>query len=140
MTKAELVATKNGLKIRSVNRNFPIPSIIRILRYIKIPYKRIELSRKNILRRDGNRCQYCGTHSTNLTVDHVIPKSRGGTDSWDNLVAACISCNNKKGNRSPEEAGMKLIAKPRKPNHIVFIINFVGSSIEEDWKPYLFLD
>jgi 5-methylcytosine-specific restriction endonuclease McrA len=140
LTKAELVAPKNGLQLHSVNFRIPLPSIIRLSRYIKIPYKKIELSRKNILRRDGYRCQYCGTTTGNLTVDHIIPKSRGGADTWENLVTACISCNNKKGNRTPEEAGMKLIARPRKPNHIIFIKNFVGSSIDSQWKPYLFSD
>ncbi len=139
-TKAEMVEKRDGLVFHSVKKDFPFPSIIRLSRYINIPRKRIELSRKNILRRDGYRCQYCGTHSTNLTVDHIIPKSRGGSDTWENLVAACISCNNKKGNRTPEEANMKLITKPRKPNHIIFIKSFVGYSIDENWKPYLFVD
>lgn len=139
-TKAELVEKKDGFVLHSVRSDFPLPSIIRLSRFINIPRKRIELSRKNILRRDGYRCQYCGTYSTNLTVDHIIPKSRGGSDTWENLVAACISCNNKKGNRTPEEAGMKLINKPRKPNHIIFIKSFVGNAIDENWKPYLFVD
>jgi 5-methylcytosine-specific restriction endonuclease McrA len=140
LTKAEIVAKKDGITIHSVRANIPLPSIIRLSRYIRIPHKKIELSRKNILRRDGYRCQYCGTTSGELTVDHIIPKSRGGADTWENLVTACISCNNRKGNRTPEEAGMKLIAKPRKPNHIIFIKNFVGSTIDNEWRPYLFVD
>jgi 5-methylcytosine-specific restriction endonuclease McrA len=68
----------------------------------------------------------------------VIPKSRGGEDTWENLVCACVECNNKKGDRTPEEAGMRLLRKPRKPNPIFFIRNFVGE-IDEKWKPYLFL-
>lgn len=138
-TKAEIVANNNGKVISSVNSKIPIPSIIRLSRYIHIPKKKIELSRKNILRRDNFQCQYCGITSNNLTIDHIIPKSRGGTDSWDNLVAACNSCNNKKGNQTPEEAGLKLLHKPRKPNHILFIRSLAGK-IYEDWKPYLFID
>lgn len=138
-TKAELVVKNNGQVISSVNTKIPIPSVIRLSRYISIPKKKIELSRKNILRRDNYQCQYCGDHSSSLTVDHITPKSRGGTDSWDNLVTACISCNNKKGNRTPEEVGMKLLHKPRKPNHILFIRSLVGK-VSEDWKPYLFID
>ncbi|MGQ9819988.1 MAG: HNH endonuclease [Candidatus Kapaibacteriales bacterium] len=138
-TKAELVSKNDGNVISSVNKKIPIPSIIRLSKYIYIPKKKIELSRKNILRRDGYQCQYCGVHSTYLTVDHIIPKSRGGADSWDNLVTACISCNNKKGNQTPEEAGLKLIRPPRKPNHILFIRSLLGK-INDDWKPYLFID
>jgi 5-methylcytosine-specific restriction endonuclease McrA len=73
-----------------------------------------------------------------LTVDHVIPRSRGGEDTWENLVCACIKCNNKKGDRTPEEAGMKLLRKPMKPNPILFIRHFVGE-IDKKWEPYLFM-
>lgn len=139
LTKAELVAKKDGLSVHSVSYSVPLPSVIRLSRYIKVPLKKIELSRKNILRRDNYQCQYCGTYSTNLTIDHIIPKSRGGTDSWDNLVAACISCNNKKGNRTPEEAGLRLIRRARKPNHIIFIKNLLGK-LDDNWKPYLFIE
>jgi 5-methylcytosine-specific restriction endonuclease McrA len=103
-----------------------------------VPYRRVELSRKNILRRDGFRCQYCGSHSHPLTLDHVIPKSRGGGDAWENLVAACIPCNNRKGSRTPEEAGLRLLSYPRKPNHIVFLSHFMGK-VDEPWKQYLFI-
>lgn len=139
LTKAELVENRDGYKIHSVNKSFPFPSVIRLSSYIKVPYKRIELSRKNIIRRDGYCCQYCGTKTHELTIDHVIPKSRGGTDSWENLVSACKICNNKKGNRTPEEAGMPLIARPRKPNHILFIKHFVDK-IDEKWRPFMFMD
>ncbi len=133
-----MIDKKDGLVIRGINVTFPLPSIIRLSRYIRVPMKKIELSRKNIIRRDNYRCQYCGVSSSNLTVDHVIPKSRGGTDSWENLVAACIPCNNKKANRTPEEAGMKLLRKPRKPNYLMFMINELGH-IDDNWKPYLFV-
>lgn len=139
LTKAELVENKNGHRIRTVNQSFPFPSVIRLSSYIRVPFKRIELSRKNIIRRDGYRCQYCGVKTHELTIDHVIPKSRGGTDSWENLVSACKICNNKKGNRTPEEAGMPLIAKPRKPNHILFLKHFVDK-IDDEWKPFMFMD
>jgi 5-methylcytosine-specific restriction endonuclease McrA len=99
----------------------------------------IELSRKNIIRRDNYRCQYCGKKTSTLTIDHVIPKSRGGTDTWDNLVAACVKCNNKKGNRTPSEANMPLLKKPRKPNHIMFLKQFMGT-IDDSWRPFLFMD
>ena len=74
-----------------------------------------------------------------LTVDHIIPKARGGEDTWENLTAACVSCNNRKGHRTPEEAKMPLLHKPLRPNHLFFIRHFV-SSIDERWKPYLFMN
>jgi len=139
LTKAELVEEREDRYICSVSNYYPFPSVIRLSNYIKVPYKKIELSRKNVLRRDEYCCQYCGKKETDLTIDHIIPKSRGGVDSWENLVAACKKCNNKKGNRTPEEANMKLIKIPRRPNHILFIRQNV-SKIEDKWKPFLFME
>ncbi len=116
----------------------PFPSVIRLSAYIHLPYKNIELSRKNIIRRDGHRCQYCSKSSPPLTIDHVMPKSRGGSDTWENLVCACVRCNNRKGNRTPEEAGMPLLRRPRKPSHIMFIRHIEGR-VKEQWKPFLFM-
>ncbi len=135
--KAEIVSKNETKKIKSVRHTFDYPSIVRLVYFIKVPYKKIILSRKNILRRDGHRCQYCGT-TQNLTVDHVMPKSRGGEDSWENLTTACIRCNNKKGDRTPEESKMHLHSIPKRPSHITFIKNFAGK-IDEDWKPYLYM-
>jgi len=84
------------------------------------------------------QCQYCGKKNVQLTLDHVLPRSRGGIDSWENLVTACVSCNNKKGNHTPEEAGMKLMTVPKKPNHLFFIKQNLNSE-EDNWKPYLFI-
>ena len=137
--KAELIETKNGRVIRSVSSVFPLPSIVRLDVFVRVPHKKIILSRKNILRRDGHKCQYCGISHSTLTIDHVIPKSQGGEDTWENLVTACINCNNKKDDRSPEEANMKLLKKPIKPNHITFIKHSMNK-IDESWKPYLFLN
>lgn len=139
LTKAELVEEREDSYVRSVSRCYPFPSVIRLSNYIRVPYKKIELSRKNVLRRDEHYCQYCGEKKTELTIDHIIPKSRGGSDSWENLVAACKKCNNKKGNRTPEEANMKLIKVPRRPNHIIFIRQNVGK-VEEKWKQFLFME
>lgn len=105
--------------------------------YKKLPYKKIILTRKNILKRDRHKCAYCGRGDLPLTIDHIIPKSRGGDDTWENLVAACLPCNNKKGDRTPEEANIKLKIKPYVPNHIMFIRNTVGR-LDDNWKPYLF--
>lgn len=135
--KAELVSDKNHKTIHSVSNTFPWPSVIRLNAYIKIPYKKIILTRKNILRRDNHKCAYCGRGDLPLTIDHVIPRSRGGDDIWENLVAACLPCNSKKGDRTPDEANMPLRIKPYAPNHIMFIRNSIGR-MDEEWKPYLF--
>ena len=137
--KAELVEAWDGRVLRSVSTSMPYPSIVRLSFFVRVPYKKIVLSRKNIMRRDGYQCQYCGRSEANLTVDHIIPKSRGGTDCWENLVTACVECNNKKGDRTPQEAKMKLLRKPIKPNHVMFMRHFV-TSVDEKWKPYLFMN
>jgi len=135
--KAEVISSVNNKVIRTVYRTFEYPSIVRLIIFVRVPFKKIILSRKNIIRRDNHRCQFCGA-SSNLTIDHIIPKSRGGEDTWENLTTACIKCNNKKGDRIPEEAKMVLYNNPKKPSHITFIKNFAGK-VDEDWKPYLFM-
>ena len=137
--KAELIAACEGKVLRSVSAAMPFPSIVRLAVYVRVPYKKIVLSRKNVLRRDGHRCQYCGKSDLTLTVDHIIPKARGGNDAWENLVAACVSCNNRKGDRTPAEAHMPLLRKPIRPNHVMFIRHFVGT-VDDHWKPYLFMN
>ena len=136
LQKAELVASETGRFIRSPSRSVPWPSVVRLTAYVSIPYKKITLTRKNVMRRDRNRCQYCGSKDK-LTIDHVMPRSRGGRDTWDNLVAACVPCNNRKGNRTPDEARMQLARTPFRPSHVMYIRDFVGT-LGEDWKPYLF--
>jgi 5-methylcytosine-specific restriction endonuclease McrA len=101
--------------LHSPSLTLPVPSVIRLMEYRRIPRQTRALSRKNILLRDRNTCQFCGRvfPASDLTLDHVIPRSRGGTTSWDNLVASCYRCNNIKGDRTPEEAGLRLVRKPR---------------------------
>lgn len=138
LRKAEVIAKKDSLVLRSPKLKFPFPSIIRLDSYIPVKYRKVILSRKNILRRDTHKCQYCGRSDLPLTIDHLTPKARGGTDSWENLVTACTKCNNRKGDRTSEEARMPLIRKPFKPSHIMFLKHFVGQ-VDERWKPYLYL-
>ncbi len=135
--KAEIIE-KDSSSVRSISLSIPLPLVVRILVYISVPGKRIILSRKNIIKRDRNKCQYCGVKDTAMTVDHIIPKNMGGEDTWENLICACVNCNNKKGNRTLEQANFILLNKPKKPNHITFIRNFVGIR-NEKWKPYLFM-
>ena len=137
LNKADLVESVPDYFLRSPSIKLPCPSIVRLRGYVRVPYRNIMLSRKNVIRRDGHRCQYCNRRDS-LTVDHVIPRSRGGKDHWTNLVAACIACNNRKGDRTPEEANMPLFRKPFRPSHVMFIRDYVGL-VEETWKPYLFL-
>ena len=138
LDKAEMVVEDGGKKLHSISSVFPYPSVIRLNQYKRIPYKNILLSRKNILRRDGHRCQYCGTTAPPLTVDHVLPRALGGRDSWENLVAACVRCNNRKGSRTLEHSGLALRSIPRRPSHVAFIMHSVNT-VEERWKPYLFM-
>lgn len=139
LMKAEIVEERGNHAVRTVRDRYPFPSVIRLSAYLRVPFRKIELSRKNILRRDGYRCQYCGTTTSPLTVDHVIPRSRGGADSWENLTCACVKCNNKKGNRTPDEARMRLLSVPKKPHHVLFLKHYLGK-VDEAWRPYLFMD
>lgn len=137
--KAVLVKSFDHEVIKTVNNSFPFPSVVRIQRYVKIQRWEAVLSRVNIFKRDHYKCQYCGATGVPLTVDHVIPKVRGGSDSWTNLVTACIHCNNRKGDRTLRESGMSLRSKPIKPHRVHTLQRFVDSPVEE-WRPYLFLD
>lgn len=133
--KAELVSHVEMVKLRTVSSSYPMPSVIKLNRYINIPYKSVVLNRQNIFKRDGNACVYCGT-SRDLTLDHVIPKSKGGRTNWLNLVAACRRCNAQKGNGTPEQANMTMRHQPFKPTFIMYLRDFFGTS-EKNWAPFL---
>ncbi len=115
--KAEIIANGRG-HIRTVSRAIPNPSVVRLSRMIHRPRPRVKLTKREIFRRDGYQCQYCGCRqeNCNLTIDHIMPRYRGGEYSWGNLVACCSSCNRRKGGRTPEEAGMRLRKKPVEPS------------------------
>ena len=134
--KAEMVEVRGDRMLRSVTSRYPWPSVVRLKDYVRVPYRKVLLSRRNVIRRDGHRCQYCGAQER-LTIDHVYPKSRGGPDTWENLVAACVPCNNRKGNKTPEEARMPLARPPFRPSHVMYMRDFLGRG-QDDWKPYLF--
>jgi len=138
LQKVEIIEKREQL-VRSQYMALPMPSVIRLTCYVKVPRKGVELNRANLFRRDGYRCQYCGTRKGPLTIDHVVPKTRGGVDSWENLVSACVKCNNKKGDKMPDEAGMVLLKKPKRPSYLFFMQYFIGLS-EQAWKPYLYLN
>jgi 5-methylcytosine-specific restriction endonuclease McrA len=133
----------NGHMLHSSRITMHAPSVIRLTEYIHIPFKNRSLSRKNILLRDHSTCQYCGKHlpPSELTLDHVHPRSRGGESTWDNLVACCKRCNHRKGNRTPEEAAMHLVRRPRGFSLHVSrqIMRYLGRA-DEAWRKYLFYE
>lgn len=135
LNKAELVARVEHMYLRTVASQFPRPAVIRLHRYASVPYKGVTLNRQNLFRRDNFECQYCGT-AKNLTIDHVIPKSKGGKSDWRNLVTACSRCNSAKGDQLPEQVGFKLRQHPYKPNFVSFL-RLSANQFHESWKTYL---
>ena len=135
LQKAELLEKYENSFLRSISSTYPKPSVIRLSRYVHIPYKGIALSRHNIMKRDQFMCQYCGSRK-NLTLDHVFPKSRGGQSSWTNLLTACHRCNTRKGDRTPEEIGLFLKTPPKKPSLVAFLRLHAGQP-GHNWSNYL---
>ncbi len=135
--KAELVECHVERVLHAERASYPYPLVIRLLTYIKIPPRlTLPVTRRWVLRRDGYTCQYCGRTDGELTVDHVVPVSRGGQTVWTNVVTACVPCNRKKANRTPEEANMHLRTQPFKPLYVALAL--VGSARENDvWARYL---
>jgi 5-methylcytosine-specific restriction endonuclease McrA len=135
LNKSELVRPANGYRLHSITHTYPMPSVIRLNRYVNAPYKGVALTRQNIFKRDNFECQYCGT-KRDLTLDHVIPSSKGGQHTWGNLVTACKRCNSLKGDRSPEAAAMPLRKKPHRPSYSLFLRELSDSSGKE-WDEFL---
>ena len=125
--------------VHSMFFKMPLPSVIRLKKYARFNKKEIVLSRKNILKRDNYTCQYCGIESNQLTIDHVVPRQKGGPDTWENLVTACEKCNAHKANKLIDEIGMKLLKLPRKPMVIAHLQNNI-KDYQKMWRPYLFME
>ncbi len=125
--------------IRCVRFELAVPRIIRLLYYDRLPRRAVKLNRRNIYARDRNRCQYCGGKypTSELSLDHVVPKSRGGLTSWTNLVCSCVTCNVRKGGRTPREAHMRLITEPVKPKRSPMITIRLTSEKYQSWKQFL---
>lgn len=115
--KAEIVEKSEKL----VNQKYEVPYIIRLNKHVKVPRQEVMLTRKNIYLRDNSTCQYCGKKNIQLTVDHIIPKAKEGTETWTNMVTACVRCNNLKGKATPLEAGMNLLRTPFKPSSMLYL-------------------
>jgi len=132
--KAEVVH-EDDAQIRSANFALAVPTVIRLRYVVRVPFlRRTALSRKAVFVRDAHRCQYCGGHAD--SIDHVIPRSRGGAHAWDNVAAACRPCNLRKRDRTPDEAGMRLASSPTPPVAGTWIDASVGR-VPEAWLPYL---
>ncbi len=122
--------------IATVSRRVPIPSVIRLIYMVKRPVVRRRLSRRAVFYRDGFRCQYCGLESKNLTLDHIIPRSRKGAHVWENVVSACIPCNHRKAGFTPREANMRLLTKPAAPRPNPYYI-FHHRHIQDEWRQFM---
>ena len=128
-------------QLRSKYLTLRMPAVVRLLSAFRRPRKRVKFNRTNILARDRWKCQYCGQqfNMKELTYDHVVPRSRGGTTCWENIVTCCIFCNAKKGNKTPQEANLKLKKRPTRPDWVpIFSISLAKKTIPEVWKDFCF--
>lgn len=125
--------------VRTVRFWVAVPKVIRLFGYDRLPQQHVKLNRRNLFMRDRNRCQYCGKGfpTSELSIDHVIPRAQGGTDAWTNLVCACVKCNAKKGGRTPQQAKMSLIRRPIKPRRHPLISVRLSQEKYASWKAFL---
>lgn len=134
--KAELVQNGRGV-IRAASQTYERPSVIRLNYMVHRPRPRVRLSKREVFRRDGYRCQYCGCETSHLTLDHVTPKYHGGGYEWENLVSACPQCNRRKGHRTLQEAGMQLGRFPFEPSATALYLYGRYVDRNQDWVKYL---
>jgi 5-methylcytosine-specific restriction endonuclease McrA len=137
--KAEIVEAAQA-ELRSEHISMPMPLVIRLIYFVRIPYRvSLPVTRRTVLARDHYTCQYCGKQPSrkDLTVDHIVPRSRGGHTTWDNVVTACQWCNGRKGNRTPEEAHMKLHATPAQPRYVALAL-IESPDARQAWRKYIF--
>ena len=134
--KASLILNGRGT-IKTARTVYPIPSVIRLHRMVQRPHPKVSLCRREVFRRDHYTCQYCGKNTVFLTVDHVQPKHLGGRHTWTNLVAACPSCNHRKGGRTLLESGMTLLRPPKEPSQAAVYIFAKFLNENEEWKNFL---
>ena len=134
--KAEVIE-ELGVPLHSASSTFPWPHVIRLITYVRVPRAvQRKISRRALFARDGWRCVYCGNGAGRLTLDHVVPRSRGGESVWENVVTACAPCNHRKGSRTLEEARMELLRVPKAPAPVLFI-HLAAARIPMGWQPYL---
>jgi 5-methylcytosine-specific restriction endonuclease McrA len=125
--------------IHTISFKIRVPRVILLMVFDQLPAKEVKFTRHNIFERDKNTCQYCGKtfDRRDLNLDHVVPRDRGGPTTWENIVCSCIRCNTRKGNRTPQEAGMRLIRKPRRPKWRPFLHVQVGLPAHDQWKHFI---
>ncbi len=125
--------------VRTVNSEIQVPRVIRLLTYEKLPKQTVKFNRRNIFARDNNQCQYCGKRfpTTELSLDHVTPRSQGGQSTWENIVCACVACNVRKGGRTPKQAHLGLIRKPEKPKRSPMLNQKLSLNKYQSWKTFL---
>jgi 5-methylcytosine-specific restriction endonuclease McrA len=137
--KLEIVEYSTDRTIKGVHREWPMPSVARVMKRFKREKLLVKFSRLNIYSRDDFKCQYCGERfpSEELTFDHVIPRAAGGRTEWTNIVTACVADNARKANRSPEQAGMRLLSKPTKPKYLpTVLVDFDRANVPKEWRNY----
>ncbi len=125
--------------VRTVNSEIQVPRVIRLIEYDRLPRQTVKFNRRNIFARDNNQCQYCGKKfpTTELSLDHVVPRSQGGQSSWENIVCCCLGCNVRKGGRTPKQAGMTLIRKPEKPKRSPLLNLKMTHRKYQSWRTFL---
>ena len=125
--------------VRAVNFEIQVPRVIRLLFYDRRPRQTVRFNRRNVFARDANRCQYCGKRfpTSELSLDHVVPRSRGGDTSWENVVCSCLRCNVRKGGRTPAEAGLHLVTQPRRPKYNPMLTVKLGNPKYMSWQTFL---
>jgi 5-methylcytosine-specific restriction endonuclease McrA len=146
LAEKAVIIEETGHFLKTVGAKFPVPSVIALRTYINVPRRKAHWSRKGVLARDNYTCIYCGARpgdivrgkvltKTDLTVDHILPRSRGGKDNWTNTACACYACNHRKGDRMPSEAGMRMLWEPKTPRTSYLVIA-VGSGLDA-WRQYI---
>ncbi|MBI1885399.1 MAG: HNH endonuclease [Chloroflexi bacterium] len=134
--KAEILENGRGY-LHTITLSFPIPSVIRLIYLIRRPRPQGRLTRRDVFLRDHFRCQYCGKQTKDLTLDHVVPRRRGGIHDWENVVAACKPCNHRKAGRTPQEAHMHLIHQPFRPTGSYFRTFYPYLEDQEEWRKFV---
>lgn len=134
--KAEMLLNGRGV-IKAASSLFPRPSILRLSYMVHRPRPRVKLTKREIFRRDAYTCQYCGRKGHDQTIDHVVPRHRGGGHAWTNLVTACPACNRRKGGRTPQEAGMRLLHPPGEPSASALYLFAHHLKTNEEWRTYI---
>ena len=124
---------------REIRRGTHLPTVIRLRQYVHVPFRQLPLTRRNLFQRDHQTCQYCGSRDQPLSIDHVVPRSRGGSDTWENVTTACLSCNVRKGNRTPKEASMPLHRAPHRPlsSFSFEASRHIHSGRHNEWSKYV---